>query len=114
MLCGDLDRGEDGPLSFGGSKGYSFVSPKNGWINDDDDDGIKDVSVASFDHYYYKNIDLCSELREKILSKVSWNFEKRKGFQNSIIKNWLGWNTEGRGQFYLYLDGKMHQVPLDR
>ena len=46
MLCGDLDRGEDGPLSFGGSKGYSFVSPKNGWINDDDDDGIRDVSVA--------------------------------------------------------------------
>ena len=60
MLCGDLDRGEDGPLSFGGSKGYSFVSPKNGWINDDDDDGIRYVSVASFDYccYNFQCIDL--------------------------------------------------------
>ena len=28
ILCGDLDRGEVGQLSLGGSRGYSFVSPK--------------------------------------------------------------------------------------
>ena len=42
-----------------------------------------------------------------MLSKVNWIFEK-------FFKIGRVGNTKGRGQFYLYLDGKMHQVPLDR